>query len=294
MLTEKLHDAQADFTNSTDLGALIDQSEQWPEKINEIVIGFLVTGMIFGGLFAIEDGWKGFCLGMFFPALGIATSVVQRFTGKATERTFRVHEHGLCLLEDAIPTKIHYHELDEFRFKKTMVCNELDWLQIHFELEVKSFGSGESKTTNWSEVIARGAKNSIDFDALNLRISETIADNMAATLEVDREVPWGNSNLICHNGIEARVKTGFLSSEMRFLPWAELEEMKFCEGKLLLWFESATVEIHHSEPNLFAGYILVERLVNSIYENWNVNQQTEEEMVIAMSDRNVYYTHGGV
>ena len=76
MLTEKLHDAQADFTNSTDLGALIDQSEQRPEKINEIVIGFLVTGMIFGGLFATEHGWKGFCLGMFFPALGIATSVV--------------------------------------------------------------------------------------------------------------------------------------------------------------------------------------------------------------------------
>lgn len=61
---------------------------------------------------------------------------------------------------------------------------------------------------------------------------------MAVKLEVDGKIPWGKSSYIRPNGILARVKTGMLSSEMRFIPWSELKDMAFHEGKLLLSFES--------------------------------------------------------
>ena len=98
MLTDKQDDSQADFTNSPELGALIEESEKRLEKLMMVAGGWLFGGVLIGAMCAPGYGWSGFGFGILLSAIGIAMNVVQRFSGKAANRVFRVHEHGLYLL----------------------------------------------------------------------------------------------------------------------------------------------------------------------------------------------------
>lgn len=110
---------------------------------------------------------------------------------------------------------------------------------------------------------------------------------MAAKLKQDHRVPWANSTFICENGIEFSVKKGANSSAARTVPWSELRDMKFSDAKLLLYFDgdSREVKISCNEPNLLAGYLLVDQLMKSRFGDWMASRQTAEQVALAITDR---------
>lgn len=298
MLTKKSLASQANFKNSMELGAVIEESEKPLDDLELVVGGWLFGGALIGGLLSLELGWSGFFFSIGFWALAAVVMVAQRVRGKITNRTLRVHENGLCCVQGDASTEIRYHQLDEYCYKKTMICNESFCLRKDFELEMKADTLGDPKTIKWNDFALRARQgnqqNSIDFDALHFRISKRVAGNMAAKLEADGKIAWGKSSYIRQDGIEASVKTGMLSSEMRFIPWSELKDMTFHEGKLLLSLESGngSVEIPCDEPNLFPGFLLINRLMKTLYGNRMVNRQTDEEMAIALAERSIYPNNG--
>lgn len=152
-----------------------------------------------------------------------------------------------------------------------------------FELEIKTNSLDDPQTIKWS---SRDAPQ-VDFDALHIQISEKVADKLAAMLESNERVPWGASGFICDTGVEVRVKTGSFTSEMRFIPWSEIGSMVFRDAKLVMSYgtKECCVEIPCAEPNLFAGFLLIDRKMKDLYGDWLPNRQSDEELAYAMAER---------
>lgn len=279
-----LRHSQSNFQSSMELGVVTEGVKNKPANVWTIMIPWLIGAVMFGGACYSGSGILLHSLGIAiaFSVSGGALAVVHKLFGKLDSRILRVHENGLSLVEAGAVTEIHYRQLDEY------CCKKSNWggPNEHFEFELKSSLLGNPRTISWQDSVGGLTLGKpFNFDELHCRISERVADNMAADLELNEKVRWGKSNFIYENGIECRVKTSILSSEMKFIPWSELRDMKFIDGKLLLsfWMENSNVEMPCGAPNLFAGYLLINRLVKNRCDNRTVSQQTEKEVATAMT-----------
>ena len=258
----KTHDSQDNFKNSMELGSVIEEAEQRLGEPWKVAVSWLFLGVLLGAILYFRKGelWGGVCSAVLFLAIGVGIAVAQRLSGKTGRRILRVHENGLCLIQGAASTEIHYGQVEEYCCKKTRVYGDGPDVRDNFELEIKTFSFGNPRSIKWQDsnlYLNSSQQNSVDFDALHAQISEKVADNMRVKLKENQKVLWGKSAYICDNGIESRVKTGMLTSEMRFTPWFELRDMKFDDGNLLLSFESGNCNIPCSEPNLLVPWFLV-------------------------------------
>ena len=260
------HDIPFKITEAVELGEVVEEVEQkqfigLSELAVVWVVAFGLLWLFSSGL--VESFWGALGLAIAASVVVVAFTVANRSFDQSKKRILRIHEHGVSVVESGEFAKIHFDQVDELGFKKTLYS----FSESVQQLELKS-GSGDGQQSiKW---IADNLKG-VNFDELHLRISKRVTQRMAATVEANQRVAWGESNFICDNGIEVNEKTGFFKSEMRFVPWSELKDMMFRDGRLMLSFESGKWDfaIPCSEPNLLAGYQLVDRQMKGLYgDDW--------------------------
>ena len=285
-------DFQSRSTGSKELGAVIEAATHhkfiafW-----KVAVIWLVVGLILAGLSYFEAGWHGAGLMILFTALGFTTNSLLRLSSKTGDQVLRVHENGIGFEHDGVPTEIQYCQLDEYRCKKTVIFNGADHVGSAYEMELTSREQGYPRTIRWTSGgrfnMDDSQQEKTDFDALHFEISRRVADNMSAILKENHRVSWGESTVICKNGIEIKMKTGIFSAENKFIPWPEIRGMEFEDGKLSLSFESGngSLKIDCSESNLLSGFLLVHRLMKTNQEDRMLSRQTDEKIAFAMAQR---------
>ena len=268
----------APHMNSMTLGEVIEVDEQrhagfWKNTaINLSIVVSLGALMCFYPQAPLRFS---IALSICVSAIGIGF-VTFRFWDSNQVRAFRIHENGVSIVDPNASTEILFCELESYTCKKKQVQ------LIFFELELKSNSLDDPQTIEWTSSAIDPA---VDFDELHIRISQKVADNLAAMLELKGRVPWGSSSFICNDGVEVREKTGFISSQMRHIAWSEIHDIKFRDAKLVLRCGSEhCIEIHCAEPNLFAGFLLVDRKMKDLFGDWMAHRQSVEEMAKAMTD----------
>ena len=292
MKTEKSLESQATFNCSTDLGKVIGQADQHHVAPWEVAVIWMFAGVSFAGMLYLGNWsgelWRCVGFGILVSAVGVIFAVSKRFRRKTGVRILREHEKGVSYAHGDVLTEIPYCQLDEYCYKKSRNYSEgWDHFEDYFELEMKSSSFDSPRTIKWRDRTFRVGKafqlTPFDFDALHTRISKRVAENMAAKLEASQKVPWGRSAYICNDGIEVRVKNGILGSEIGFIPWSGLRDMKFHDGKLMLSLETGNwnVKIPCGEPNLFPGYLLVANQIETHDRNCMLRRQTQEEIATA-------------
>ena len=269
--------------NAPRLGSVIEKVnlkqriELWKIPVTGLFMATFAGAIAYSGMqVSLRDSaW----LSLVLFTLGTSITVAQRLFGRTDYPILKVLENGISIVKSGESTEIHYNLLSEITCKKTSYESPGDY----FEFELNSFSKGDNQKISWTS----SSNSALDYDALHLRISEKVAENMAAKLKQDHRVPWANSTFICENGIEFSVKKGANSSAARTVPWSELRDMKFSDAKLLLYFDgdSREVKISCNEPNLLAGYLLVDQLMKSRFGDWMASRQTAEQVALAITDR---------
>lgn len=271
-----------DSGNSVGLGRVIEEVKQHQfVEFWKLAATGLSLGAFLGVIAYFTPGVSprdAVCFAAFVFALSVTIAVTHRLLRRIFNPILRIHENGVSIVRSGESTEIQYNHLDEYACKKTSYSSA-----DYFELELKSCSIDTPRIINWTS----NSRTGVDFDALHVRISERVAENMAAMLKLNHRIPWGDSTYICDDGIECRVKTGTISSETRIVSWSELIDMKFVDAKLLVSFESDVwnLKIPCNEPNLYAGYLLVDRQMRTLFGDWMPSRQTNEEVAIAVADR---------
>jgi len=228
-----------------------------------------------------------------FENLGAVTrevvqSRVQLLSSKPAKKILRIHENGFYLLQNGTSTTISYEHLDEYCFRKIRVYSANPFPYI-FSLKIKSNQLGDTAIIKWSEgSTSQGAASeySIDYDALHLHISTKVKENMAAKLKSIKKISWGNSMHIQDDGIEVNKKWGVLFSKTSFFRWSDIGSINICEGNLHLSIASKneTFKISFAEPNMLAGYFLVNELLETHRGSGIVKRQDSQEISNAITE----------
>lgn len=213
---------------------------------------------------------------------------VKLLSSKPAKKILRIHENGFCLLQNGTSTTISYDRLDEYCFRKIRVYSAHPFPYI-FALKMKSNQLGDTAIIKWSEgSIRQGATSdyTIDFDTLHLQISTRVKENMAAKLKSIKKIAWGNSMHIRDDGIEAKQKWGFLFSKTRFFRWSDIGSINICEGNLHLSIapKNETFTTSFAEPNMLAGYFLVNELLETRRRSGIVKRQDSQEISNAITE----------
>ena len=219
------------------------------------------------------------------------------------DRCLRFHENGVSLLQSGKETKIPYSRLKQFDFKKTelYLSKNEQCYNINFDLEFKS---NSAHSIKWNRTISgpktphfcSGSFDSTDYDWLNHHLSQIVADNIAAQIEMGHKIPWGKSSFIQKTGLEIQKKTGLLSAKMTFVPWSNLIDLQFRDGQLSLELgkpqsaQSWNATIQCDEANVLPGYLAIKTILESQAATPSIRYQSEAEISSAIANETISFT----
>lgn len=298
--------SEIDFSreNCIELGPVLSVVKQKHINSSLAVIGPLVGIMLMGAFVycagtVVSDPplWMEATLCLltvlvFVCLLGGTIVMTSRFGG---ERVLYIHEYGIRFLKPGKETKIPYSQLRQFSFKKTKMYQEMyqgkNLYGINFELEFKSSSAHRIIWRGHNSITRResywyGISDAIDYDWVNHHLSRIVASSIATRMEMGEEIPWGNSAFIKKDGLEIKKITGLLASRMIFVPWLDLKDLQFHDGKLSISVSKPQpwhISMNCDEVNILPGYLLIKTLLKSQTSNTSLGHQSESEISSAIA-----------
>ena len=286
-----------------ELGAVLTETKQKNISLLIRLItslgGVVLTGVFLNfvaTLFSSPSLWSSALYSLvvivgFVSILCCVYSVAGRLGG---ERCLFIHENGIRLLQSGKETIILNSQLHQFRFKKTRLHYEDGpCYGIKFDLEFKSNSTHSIKWSGHNSTVyntrSYDCDDSTDYDWLSHHLSPIVANNIAKNLEMGHKIPWGNSAFIQKAGLEIKKKTGVFFSEMNFVPWSDLKDIQFRDGRLTLVIgkpqssQSWSAIMNCDEANILPGYLVVKKLIKSGSARAEISYQSEVEVSSAIA-----------
>jgi hypothetical protein len=192
------------------------------------------------------------CLSAFFWALLLSQSV-----------EFRVYEHGVRRRWLFRTRQLFYNQVDSFTYSAVKQYTKGVYTGTNFTLTFAARTGGTVQKLTYSRKL-QNADSALDH--LRDKISQLIADRMAAQFASGRSVMWTDGLRFFPEGLEYRASGFFGRKPPIVIPYSQIFGYDLNREMFWLWVrgrKKPVVRENLALPNFYPGYVFLQRLLTA-------------------------------
>ncbi len=174
---------------------------------------------------------------------------------------FRVHEQGVRRKWLFRRQQLRYSEVDSFTYSAVRQYYKGMYTGTKFTLTFAALAGGQWNKLTYTKTL-RNADN--DLDSLRDKVSQIIADRMAAQFALGRAVVWTEGLRFLPEGLEYRAAGFFGRKAPIVIPYSQIMGYDANQGFFWMWVDGKkkpAVKESMALPNFFPGSLLLARVL---------------------------------
>jgi hypothetical protein len=174
---------------------------------------------------------------------------------------FRVHDHGVRRRRLFRTEQLMYNQVDSFTYSAVKQYAKGVYTGTNFTLTFASMAGGKLKKLTYSRRLQNA---DAALDHLRDKISQLIADRMAAQFALGQTIVWTEGLKFFPEGLEYRAAGFFGRKAPVVIPYSQIFGYDTNQGMFWLWVngrKKPVVKENMALPNFFPGYIFLVRML---------------------------------